>query len=59
MLVLLPNMGKAAAAGTAASFRSSYPNLVFTLLVGICGGAPRAGTEELLLGDVVIGKTIL
>ena len=59
VLALLPNMGKAAAAGAAASFRSSYLNLKATLLVGICGGAPSAGTDELLLGDVVIGKIVL
>lgn len=61
VLALLPNMGKAAAAGAAASFRSSYPNLKVAVLVGICGGAPSAGASaaELLLGDVVIGKMIL
>ncbi len=59
VLALLPNMGKAAAARAAASFRSSYPNLKVALLVGICGGAPSAGTDELLLGDVVIGKMVL
>ncbi|KAK4247891.1 hypothetical protein C7999DRAFT_31702 [Corynascus novoguineensis] len=59
VLALLPNMGKAAAAGVAASFRSSYPNLKVILLVGICGGVPNAGTDELLLGDVVVSTTIL
>jgi nucleoside phosphorylase len=59
VLAPLPNMGKAAAAGAAASFRSSYPNLKVTLLAGICGGASSAGTDELLLGDVVIGKMVL
>ena len=59
VMALLPNMGKAAAAGAAASFRSSYPNLKTTFLVGVCGGAPSAGTNELLLGDVVIGKMVL
>ena len=59
VLVLLPNMGKAAAAGAAASFRSSYPSLRLVLLVGICGGVPSLGMDELLLGDVVISKIIL
>jgi nucleoside phosphorylase len=59
VLALLPNMGKAAAAGAAASFRSSYPSLRLALLVGICGGVPSLGTDELLLGDVVISKIIL
>lgn len=56
VLALLPNMGKAAAAGTAASFRSSYPRLKLAFLVGICGGVPGIGA---LLGDVVISKTVL
>jgi nucleoside phosphorylase len=59
VLALLPNMGKAAAAGAAASFRSSYPNLKVALLVGICGGAPSTDTDELLLGDVVVSKMVL
>lgn len=59
VLALLPNMGKAAAAGAAASFRSSYPSLKLALLVGICGGVPSPGTDEVLLGDVVISKIIL
>jgi nucleoside phosphorylase len=59
VLALLPNIGKAAAAGAAASFRSSYPSLRLALLVGICGGVPSLGTDEVLLGDVVISKIIL
>ncbi|KAI1149358.1 purine and uridine phosphorylase [Nemania diffusa] len=59
VLALLPNMGKAAAAGTAASFRSSYPRLKLALLVGICGGVPGTGAKEILLGDVVISKTVI
>lgn len=52
-------MGKAAAAGTAASFRSSYPRLKLAFLVGICGGVPGTGVNEALLGDVLISKTVL
>ncbi|KAK4184626.1 hypothetical protein QBC35DRAFT_539756 [Podospora australis] len=48
-----------AAAAAAASLRSSYPNLKLGLLVGICGGAPSPFSGELLLGDVVISKTVL
>ena len=59
MLALLPNIGKAAAAGAVASFRSSYLSLRLAFLVGICGGVPSPGTDEVLLGDVVISKIIL
>jgi nucleoside phosphorylase len=60
VLALLPNMGKISAAGSAASLRASFPRLRLVMLTGICGGVPRPGTdEELLLGDVVISKTVL
>ncbi|EAU29574.1 predicted protein [Aspergillus terreus NIH2624] len=60
VLVLLPNTGKASAAGTAASLRLSYPGLRLVLLIGICGGVPcPEGNQELLLGDVVISRHIV
>ncbi|RYP41484.1 hypothetical protein DL767_000989 [Monosporascus sp. MG133] len=60
VLVLLPNMGKASAASTAASLRSSYAGLRLAVLTGICGGVPSPGTDnEILLGDVVISKSIV
>lgn len=62
VLTLLSHMGKAYAAGAAASVRSSYVGLRLALLVGICGGVPRTGLGddgEVLLGDVVIGKSIV
>ncbi|KAL6859274.1 purine and uridine phosphorylase [Trichoderma novae-zelandiae] len=62
VLVLLPRMGKSNAAAAAAGFRSSYNNIELALLVGVCGGVPRAGgyiEDEILLGDVVIGKTVV
>ncbi|PNP43621.1 hypothetical protein TGAMA5MH_04593 [Trichoderma gamsii] len=57
VLVLLPNMGTIAAAGAAASFRSSYSNLQLAFLIGICGGVPWNGEDEIHLGDVVISKS--
>ncbi|PKK49411.1 hypothetical protein CI102_6360 [Trichoderma harzianum] len=57
VLALLPNMGTVAAAGAAASFRSSYPNLQLAFLVGICGSVPRSGENEIHLGDVIISKS--
>ncbi|KAH6896664.1 hypothetical protein B0T10DRAFT_602101 [Thelonectria olida] len=60
VLVLLPNMGKASAAGSTASLRSSFPGLRLVLLTGICGGVPNSGTDrELLLGDVVVGNALI
>ncbi|KAK3935015.1 nucleoside phosphorylase domain-containing protein [Diplogelasinospora grovesii] len=59
VLMLLPNIGKAAVAGSAASLRTSYPSLKLAFLVGICGGVPSSGAGEALLGDVVIGEAII
>ncbi|KAH7132719.1 nucleoside phosphorylase domain-containing protein [Dactylonectria macrodidyma] len=59
VLALLPDMGKANAAGAAASMRSSYGGLRLALLVGVCGGMPRGRDGEILLGDVVISKTVI
>ncbi len=56
VLALLSGMGKASAASTAASIRSSYRHIRLGLLVGVCGGVPQPGGEEILLGDVVISK---
>ncbi|KAL7796463.1 nucleoside phosphorylase domain-containing protein [Trichoderma afarasin] len=57
VLALLPNMGTVAAAGAAASLRSSYPNLQLAFLVGICGGVPKSGGNEIHLGDVIISTS--
>lgn len=59
VLMLLPNMGKAAVAGSAASLRTSYSNLRIAFLVGVCGGVPILGAHEALLGDVAIGEAII
>ncbi|KJZ75140.1 hypothetical protein HIM_05626 [Hirsutella minnesotensis 3608] len=59
VLALLPQMGKAHAAGAAASMRSSYCNVKIALLVGVCGAVPRSQNVEILLGDVIISKTVV
>jgi Flp pilus assembly protein TadD/nucleoside phosphorylase len=59
VLALLHRMGRASAAGAAAIMRASYSGLRLVFLVGICGGVPQAGDDEILLGDVVISKTIV
>ncbi|RCI14837.1 hypothetical protein L249_6700 [Ophiocordyceps polyrhachis-furcata BCC 54312] len=59
VLMVLPSMGKALVAGSAASLRTSYPSLKLVFLVGICGGVPSSGSHYALLGDVVIGEAII
>jgi nucleoside phosphorylase len=62
VLALLSHMGKVNAASAAAGVRSSYGGIRLALLVGICGGAPRAGGgkgKEILLGDVVISNSVV
>ncbi|KAJ3454422.1 hypothetical protein MRS44_018316 [Fusarium solani] len=59
VLALLPHMGKANAASAAASMRSSYGGLRLALLTGVCGAMPRSRESEVLLGDVVISKTVI
>ncbi|KPM40541.1 hypothetical protein AK830_g6022 [Neonectria ditissima] len=59
VLVLLPGMGKANAASAAASLRSSYTNLKWALLVGICGAVPKTSGNDILLGDVIISRYVV
>ncbi|KAJ6445618.1 Casein kinase II subunit beta-2 [Purpureocillium lavendulum] len=60
VLVLLHRMGKATAAGAAASMRLSYTGLRIAFLVGICGGVPSPQQgDEIIMGDVVISKQII
>lgn len=59
VMALLPHIGKTNAASAAASMRSSYGGLRLALLVGVCGAIPRSQDSEILLGDVIISKTII
>ncbi|KZL86167.1 phosphorylase superfamily protein [Colletotrichum incanum] len=59
VLVVPPSIGNNSAASAAASFRSSYGCLKLALLFGICGGVPKIGSDEVLLGDVIISKTLV
>ncbi|PTB62779.1 purine and uridine phosphorylase [Trichoderma citrinoviride] len=59
VLALLPHMGKINAASAAAHMRTSYRGLRLVILAGICGGVPYNGREEILLGDVVISKSLV
>ncbi|SPO06456.1 uncharacterized protein DNG_09146 [Cephalotrichum gorgonifer] len=48
------------AAAMATACRKSFPNIDLLVVVGACGGAPTStGTDEILLGDVVISTNIV
>lgn len=59
VLALLPITSTGTGAGAVSIFRSSYSGIKIAFLVGICSGVPSAGQGEMLLGDVVIGKTVI
>lgn len=59
VLVRLSGMGKAIAASNTASLRSSFPRLELVILTGICGGVPHAGANGIVLGDVILAKTVV
>ncbi|KAH7157169.1 hypothetical protein EDB81DRAFT_867930 [Dactylonectria macrodidyma] len=56
---LLPGMGKANAASAVASLRSSYNNIKWALLVGICDAVPQVSGTEVLLGDVILSRYVV
>jgi nucleoside phosphorylase len=59
ILAHTPCMGKSSAAGVAASIRSSFLGVQLVLVVGVCGGVPAGGSEDIRLGDVVISEGIV
>jgi nucleoside phosphorylase len=61
VLAYMPEIGKGAAAGVAAGFRSSFARVRLGLVVGICGGVPHGATHsgEILLGDVVVSTGVV
>jgi ankyrin repeat protein/nucleoside phosphorylase len=60
VLVYMPGMGKASSAAVASTIRTSFEGIKVGIVVGICGGAPRtADGTEILLGDVIIGETVI
>lgn len=59
VLVRLSEMGKAIAASATASLRSSFPSLELAILTGICGGVPHAEANGIVLGDVILAKTVV
>jgi len=62
VLVHMAGMGKVNGTTAAENLRPSFPGLKLVLLVGICGGAPKASgkmSDELLLGDVVVSTGVV
>ena len=59
VLALLPRTGKVDAASAAARMRTSYTALKLALLVGVCGAVPHGPAGEILLGDVIISKSVV
>ncbi|KAJ4366097.1 hypothetical protein N0V85_009213 [Neurospora sp. IMI 360204] len=51
--------GKVPAASAATNIRRSYPSICLTLIVGICGGVPVTGNQEVILGDVIISNVLI
>jgi nucleoside phosphorylase len=49
------SIGTAATAGAVSQMRSTFPDIRFSLTVGIGGGAP-SGKNDIRLGDVVVSK---
>ncbi|KAL3432938.1 hypothetical protein BDV09DRAFT_172988 [Aspergillus tetrazonus] len=59
VLCYLPRKGKGSAASVASSLQVSYRNIRLALVVGICGGAPSIGEDQIYLGDVVISDSVV
>ncbi|KAH6971524.1 hypothetical protein BKA56DRAFT_557396 [Ilyonectria sp. MPI-CAGE-AT-0026] len=59
VLAHMPDMGKANAAAVAANCRTSFHNIKLALVVGICGAAPQAGGDDIVLGDVIISEGVI
>jgi nucleoside phosphorylase len=59
VLVHMPSLGKVSAASVAAGVNSSFTCVKYAFVVGICGGVPFNGKQEVILGDVIISKVLV
>ena len=60
VLVYMPSIGKVSSAAVALGIRTSFEGIKISIVVGVCGGAPRTiDGVEIFLGDVVISETII
>ncbi|KAB8234347.1 purine and uridine phosphorylase [Aspergillus alliaceus] len=60
VLCYMPGMGIGSAASVASSLRVSYKGVRLALVVGICGGAPYASSDQnIFLGDVIVSDAVV
>ncbi|WQF86748.1 Putative nucleoside phosphorylase domain-containing protein [Colletotrichum destructivum] len=62
VLIHMAGMGKSYSATAAAYCKASFPGIGVALLVGICGGVPKAtamGIPTIVLGDVIISEGVI
>lgn len=59
VVATLLGMGKINSTSATVSLRSSYPNVKLAILVGICGGIPSVGGQQVRFGDVVISTNVV
>ncbi|KAG9253047.1 nucleoside phosphorylase domain-containing protein [Emericellopsis atlantica] len=59
VLAHMPGIGVANAASVASACKTSYPNIRLGLVVGICGIVPGNGSDERVLGDIVISDGVV
>ncbi|KAG9249446.1 uncharacterized protein F5Z01DRAFT_746111 [Emericellopsis atlantica] len=59
VLAHMPGIGVANAASVASACKTSYPNIRLGLVVGICGIVPGDGSDERVLGDIVISDGVV
>ncbi|KAM6513155.1 hypothetical protein FALCPG4_015620 [Fusarium falciforme] len=59
VLIYMPGMGKSNAASAASNCRGTFPNIKLAIVVGVCGIVPSAGSDEIVLGDVVVSDGII
>jgi nucleoside phosphorylase len=60
VLVQMPGIGKTQAATAASNARATFENLKLALVVGVCGGAPKADDEtDIFLGDIIVSGRIV
>ena len=59
VLAHMPSMGKVSAASVAVGVRWSFACIEYAFVVGICGGVPFSGKEEVMLGDVIVSQVLV
>jgi len=58
VLAWVDEIGKLEASWAAKGIKKIFANIKLMLVVGVCGGVPRAKDKEILLGDVIISTAI-